>query len=168
MVVRFGEQDMFGQNRTIIFICYSFLSKVALPQEPCSDSSDTSSTSFSPIKHFWFSPSSFGNKFITCFSRILNLRFFFTKFYVLFFRGLQSVFFCYDEQFYPHFFLSLWKTSTNPVVMSPSRAEGFLARLVTFFTSARNRKLAENEPKVDCQLKPHIYDKLYWKYAAKS
>ena len=36
--------------------------------------------------------------------------------------------------------------------MSPSRAEEFSARLVTFYTSARNRKLAENEPKFDSQL----------------
>ena len=34
-------------------------------------------------------------EFITCFSRILNLRIFFTEFYVSFFRGLQSVSFCY-------------------------------------------------------------------------
>ena len=33
------------------------------------------------------------NEFTTCFSRILNLRIFFTKFHVSFFRGLQSV--CY-------------------------------------------------------------------------
>ena len=33
------------------------------------------------------------------------------------------------------------------LVMSPSRAEGFSARLVTFFHSARNEKSGENEPK---------------------
>ena len=32
-------------------------------------------------------------------------------------------------------------------------AEGFSARLVAFFTSARNQELAESEPKFDSQLK---------------
>ena len=39
-----------------------------------------------------------------------NLRFFFTKIYVPFFRGLQSVFFSYDKQLYRHFCSQL-KTS---------------------------------------------------------
>ena len=47
------------------------------------------------------------NEFITCFSQILNLRIFLNKFYVLFFRGLQSVFFCYDKQLYRHFWYKL-------------------------------------------------------------
>ena len=40
------------------------------------------------------------------------------------------------------------------LVMSPSRAGS--AWLVTFFTSARNRKLAENELKFDSQLKNYF------------
>ena len=42
---------------------------------------------------------------------------------------------------------------TKLLVMSPSRAEGFSARLMTFFTSAGNRKLAKNKPKFDSLLK---------------
>ena len=49
------------------------------------------------------------------------------------------------------------------------------ARLVTFFNSAWNRKLAENKPKLDSQLKTYIWlffiINLYWKwlnYAGKS
>ena len=39
-------------------------------------------------------------EFITCFSRILNLRFFFHKILCSIFRGLQCVLFCYDKQLY--------------------------------------------------------------------
>ena len=45
------------------------------------------------------------------------------------------------------------------------------ARLVAFFTSARNQKLAENEPKFDSQFLINFYNKLVLKminYAAKS
>ena len=54
------------------------------------------------------------------------------------------------------------------LVMSPSRAEGFSARLVTFFTSARNWKSAENEPKFDFQLKIYFSLTFTIHYAAKS
>ena len=46
------------------------------------------------------------HEFITCFSRILNLRiyeYFSKKCYVSFLRWLQSVFFCYVKQVYRHF-----------------------------------------------------------------
>ena len=59
--------------------------------------------------------------------------------------------------------------------MSPSQAEGFSARLVTFFTSAWNRKSSENEPNFDSQLEFYFWLisilNLYWKllnYAAKT
>ena len=44
------------------------------------------------------------------------------------------------------------------LVMSPSRVEGFSARLGSAhdLTSARNRKSAENEPKFDSQLKTYF------------
>ena len=70
------------------------------------------------------------------------------------------------------------------LVMSPSRAGSShssswrifgSARLVTFFTSARNQKLAQNEPKFDFELKTYFWIfcviNLYWKwlnYAARS
>ena len=57
----------------------------------------------------------------------------------------------------------------------PSRRIFSSSRLVAFFTSARNQKLAENEPKFDSHLKTYSWlffiINLYWKwlnYAAKS
>ena len=102
---------------------------------PQSSLQDLPSQSLSPQQTF--------NEFITCFSRILNLRKSFTKFYVSFFRGLQSVFFCYDKH---RHFLS---QSENFNLVEKQTKENF----VKFFRRFRN---CENMwwawPRMGCKL----------------
>ena len=56
------------------------------------------------VKQFWLKPiPAQSGQAHHMFSRYLNLRIiFFMKFYVSFFRWLQSVFFCHNKQFYRH------------------------------------------------------------------
>ena len=55
------------------------------------------------VKQFWLKPiPAQSGQAHHMFSRYLNLRIFFIKFYVLFFRWLQSVFFCHNKQFHRH------------------------------------------------------------------
>ena len=86
-----------------------------------------------PATFFQFFGVSF-NEFITCLSRILNLQNKFHEIWCFIFRGLQSVFFCYDKQLYCHFYLNrkllpfrkaklwscLWHQTTKPrILFSP-------------------------------------------------